>query len=190
VKDFIKKQLLESAEIKRLLADSFLDIIAKIAAACTESIKNENKIMFCGNGGSAADSQHLATELVVRLTARKDRQALPALALTTDTSILTACANDYGFENIFARQIEALGKPGDVLVALSTSGNSENVIKAVRIAKTKKIHTIGFLGGDGGKLASLVDISIIIPSADVRRIQESHITVGHIIIDLIEQEVC
>jgi len=184
----IKKQLLESADLKQQLADKYCDIISEIAGMCVKSIESGGKIMFCGNGGSAADCQHLATELVVRLTGDYDRRALPALALTTNTSILTASANDYGFDQVFARQAEALGKPNDVLIAISTSGNSANVIKAVQSANAKQIQTIGLTGKDGGELASLVNKALLVPSDDVARIQEAHITIGHIIISLIERE--
>jgi D-sedoheptulose 7-phosphate isomerase len=188
--DQIKSQLLESAEVKKKVADSLSQEIAEIARMCARTIREGGKIMFCGNGGSAADSQHLATELVVRLTASRNRRALPALALTTDTSILTAGANDFGFDEVFVRQLQALGRKGDVLIAISTSGNSGNIIKAVQEARDRGILAVGFLGGDGGKLAGLVDKSIIVPSNDVQRIQESHITIGHIIISLIEDEIC
>ncbi len=186
MKEYIKIQLLESANVKRLLADQFVDVIVDIAGVCIESIKAGGKIMFCGNGGSAADSQHLAAELVVRLSGDMDRHAMPALALTTDTSILTASSNDYGFDHVFSRQIKALGRPGDVLIAISTSGNSPNIIKAVETARKRQIQTIGFSGGDGGKIAGLANKIILVPSANVQRIQEAHITIGHIIIGLIE----
>jgi D-sedoheptulose 7-phosphate isomerase len=186
--EFIKKQLLESAETKLILADKSAVDIAHAADLCVSSIKSGGKIMFCGNGGSAADSQHLATELVVRLSSAISRPALPALSLTTDCSILTACSNDFGFEFIFSRQVEALGGQGDVLIGISTSGNSPNVINAVQIAKEKKIATIGFLGKDGGRLKAITDIPLIVPSSDVQHIQEAHIAIGHIIIGLIEKE--
>jgi D-sedoheptulose 7-phosphate isomerase len=184
--DFIQKQLLESAKIKQRIAEQMADRIANAAEMCITAIKRGGKIMFCGNGGSAADSQHMATELVVRLSSALDRGALPAVSLTTDTSILTACGNDYGFDHIFSRQIEALGHEHDILVAISTSGKSANIIKAVQAAKAKKIVTIGFLGKDGGTLKNMVDLALVIPSDDVQHIQESHITIGHIIIALIE----
>lgn len=190
MKKQIIEQLLESADIKRRLADKYVDDIARAAEICVQAIKNGGKIMFCGNGGSAADSQHLATELVVRLSGEFNRQALPAIALTTDTSTLTACANDFGFDHVFSRQVEALGKPGDVLIAISTSGNSPNVIKAVETAKQLRIHTVGFAGKNNGQLGKLADMIIAVPSANVQRIQEAHITIGHIIISLIEQEIC
>jgi D-sedoheptulose 7-phosphate isomerase len=143
-------------------------------------------IFFCGNGGSAADSQHLATELVVRLSAERNRPPLSAIALTTDTSTLTACANDFGFEQIFSRQVEALGREGDVLVCISTSGNSVNVVKAAESAKAKGMKTIAFLGATLGKLGNLVNMAVNIPADDCGRIQEGHITAGHIIIALAE----
>jgi len=189
MKKQIIEQLLESADVKKQLADKYIDSIAEAAEICVHTIKNGGKIMLCGNGGSAADSQHLATELVVRLSGEFDRQALPAIALTTDTSTLTACANDFGFDQVFSRQVEALGKPGDVLIAISTSGNSPNVIKAVETAKRQRIHTIGFAGKNIGRLSKLADMNITVPSDNVQRIQEAHITIGHIIISLIEQEI-
>jgi len=188
MKEFIKKQLLESADIKKVLADEFVERINEIANKFIATFKSGRKIMFCGNGGSAADSQHMATELVVRLSSKLDRQALPAIALTTDTSILTASSNDYGFDSIFARQVEALGSAGDLLVAISTSGNSANVLKAAEVARAKGISVVGFSGGSGGRLKDLTDLILIVPSSDVQRIQEAHITVGHIIIGFVEQE--
>jgi D-sedoheptulose 7-phosphate isomerase len=149
---------------------------------------NGKKLMFCGNGGSAADSQHLATEFLVRLSHDIERPAFPSVALTTDSSTLTAGGNDIGFENVFARCIEGIGNEGDVLIAISTSGNSLNIIRAVEKARSKKIFTIGFLGGTGGKVKNITDISVIIPSSNVQRIQEGHITVGHIVCEIIERE--
>jgi D-sedoheptulose 7-phosphate isomerase len=186
--DFIKKHLLGSAETQKLVAEQLAEQISRSAEICVTAIRKGGKIMFCGNGGSAADSQHLATEMVVRLSAELDRGAFPALALTTDTSILTACGNDYGFDHIFARQVDALGKSEDVLIAISTSGNSLNIIKTVESAKKKGITVIGFLGKDGGRMKNLVDIPLIVPSADVQHIQESHIAIGHILIGIIEME--
>ena len=142
--------------------------------------------MLCGNGGSAADSQHIAGEFIVRLTSKRNRNALPAIALTTDTSVITACSNDFGFEHIFSRQVEALGNEGDVLIGISTSGNSQNVINAINEAKEKNVKTIAFLGADGGKAKGISDVDIIIPSDNVCRIQEGHGTVGHILCDIVE----
>lgn len=155
------------------------------AEAGAKAARNSNKILFCGNGGSAADAQHLAAELVGRLV--RDRRALPALALTTDSSALTCIGNDFGFDEVFARQVQGLGRAGDVLVAISTSGNSPNVIRAVEVAKPMGITTVGFLGRDGGKLAPLVDLPIVVPSDETARIQEAHIFLGHVLCALIEQ---
>jgi len=152
------------------------------------AFKNGNKILLCGNGGSAADAQHLATEFMIRLNHELSRPAIPAIALTTDTSNLTAGGNDIGFENVFARSVEGLGNPGDVLYAISTSGNSPNVVKAVEAARKKGMKVIGLLGGTGGKLKPLVDVPVVIPSGNVQRIQEGHITAGHIIFELTELE--
>ena len=144
--------------------------------------------MLCGNGGSAADSQHIAAEFTNRLRPDLQRAALPALsALTTDTSFLTSHANDFCFENVFQRQIEALGRPGDVLVAISSSGNSENVIRAARACRARGITTIGLLGRRGGHLGSLVDVPIIVPSDNTQHVQETHIALGHIIAELVER---
>ena len=137
---------------------------------------------------AAADCQHIATEFMIRLSHSIERPALAAIALTTNSSNLTAGGNDIGFENIFARNIQGLGNEGDVLIAISTSGNSSNIIKAVEIAKSKNIKTVGFLGGSGGKLKSIVDIPVIVPSNNVQRIQEGHITIAHIICELVEDE--
>jgi D-sedoheptulose 7-phosphate isomerase len=185
--DEIKKALSDSAKIKLLMADTMAVRIGEVAETLAAAIRDGGKAIFCGNGGSAADSQHLATELVVRLSGKNNRKALPAIALTTNSSLLTACANDFGFDEIFSRQLEALGAPGDILFAISTSGNSENIVRAVKTAKRIGLVTVGFLGCGGGKLASLVDHALIIPSDDTQRIQECHITIGHIIIANMEQ---
>ncbi len=160
--------------------------IFRAAELLVSTIRKGGKILACGNGGSAADAQHFAAELVVRLRSSFNRPAIAALALTTDTSILTAGANDYGFEQVFARQIEALGQSGDVLAAFSTSGNSANVIQAAQVARKKNIPVIGFLGGDGGKLKQLVDIPLIVPSMETARIQEVHGVMIHILCELLE----
>jgi D-sedoheptulose 7-phosphate isomerase len=148
----------------------------------------KNKILLCGNGGSAADAQHLATEFVIRMDPAIKRPGIPAIALTTDTSMLTAGANDIGYDNVFARAVEALGSPGDVLIGISTSGKSESVNRAVQMARSKGMTTIGFLGNDGGATKDLVDIPIIVPSSNTQRIQEGHITIGHILCALVERE--
>jgi len=184
---FIQDQLSESAETKKKMFEACAGDILKAVDAIINAFNNKKKILICGNGGSAADAQHIATELVIRMT-KANRPALPAVALTTDTSMLTAGGNDIGFENVFARQVEALGTNGDVLLAISTSGKSENVNRAINEAKKRGMTVIGFLGKDGGTSKSLVDIPIIIPSNDTQRIQEGHITTAHIICGIIENE--
>ncbi len=184
----IKKALISSAELKTRMAETMASQIGTTAEKLASTIRNGGKAIFCGNGGSAADSQHLATELVVRLSSKNNRRALPAISLTTNSSILTACANDYGFDEIFSRQVEALGNKGDILFAISTSGNSKNIIRAVEASKKIGIVTIGFLGCGGGKLSGLVDFPLVIPSDDAQRVQEAHITIGHIIIGMAETE--
>lgn len=185
---FIVDSLRESAEIKQRIADQLVKQIADAIQIVGDALKSGKKILLCGNGGSAADAQHLATEFVIRLNPAIKRPGLPALALTTDTSTLTAGANDIGYDNVFARSVEALGTEGDVLIGISTSGRSESVNKAFQAARTKKLKTIGFLGKDGGAARGLVDIAIIVPSNDTQRIQEGHITIGHIIFQQAEQE--
>lgn len=187
-KKFIIDSLNESSETKLKIRDELKEDIIKAAEILAECFGNGNKLLLCGNGGSAADCQHIATELMIRLSHHIQRPALPAIALTTDTSNLTAGGNDIGFENVFARNVEGLGNKGDTLLAISTSGNSPNVIKAVESAHKKNIKVIGFLGGNGGKLKGLVDLPIIIPSSNVQRIQEGHITVAHIIVELVEDK--
>jgi len=183
---FIIDSLKESSEVKLKIYDNCKAEILLAVQSLVSSFKNGKKLLLCGNGGSAADCQHIATEFVIRLSHNLQRPALPALALTTDSSNLTAGGNDIGFENVFARSIEGLGNDGDVLFAISTSGNSKNIIKAVEKAKEKNIFSIGFLGGSGGKLKDIVDLPIIIPSSNTQRIQEGHITVAHIICELVE----
>ena len=184
-KKFIVDSLSESSETKIKIKNTLQDEIIKAVEIISSSYKRGNKLLLCGNGGSAADCQHIATELMIRLSHHIQRPALPAIALTTDSSNLTAGGNDIGFENIFARNIEGLGVKGDVLLAISTSGNSPNIIKAVEMAHKKELSVLGFLGGDGGKLKSIVDLPIIIPSSNVQRIQEGHITIAHIICELV-----
>ncbi|HLF20051.1 MAG TPA: D-sedoheptulose 7-phosphate isomerase [Bacteroidota bacterium] len=185
---FILDSLKESSETKQKISAQCVPAISKAIDLILGALKNKKKILLCGNGGSAADAQHLAAELVIRLSPAIKRPGLPAIALTTDTSNLTAGANDIGYDNVFARSVEALGNEGDVLVGISTSGNSENVNRAFIKAKEKKMVTIGFLGKDGGKSKPLVDLAIIVPSTDTQRIQEGHITIGHIIFQEVEQE--
>jgi len=183
IADWLSASAALKLKMKENLGEAIIAAAEKVAAA----IKRGSKILFCGNGGSAADCQHLATEFVVRLKAGDDREAYPAIALTTDSSLLTASANDFGFENIFVRQIEAIGRKGDVLIAVSTSGNSENIVRATQLAKKLGIEVIGLLGQSGGKLLPLVDLPLLVPSDEVTRIQEAHITLGHIICELVEK---
>lgn len=185
---FISDSLKESSEVKlKIEADCKAEILVA-AQSIVDSYKNGKKILLCGNGGSAADCQHIAAEFMIRLSHHLNRPAIPAIALTTDTSFLTAGGNDIGFENVFARGVEGLGNEGDVLIALSTSGNSGNIIKAVEKARHNKMFVIGFLGGSGGKLKDLVDLPIVIPSVSTQRIQEGHITIAHILCELVETE--
>ncbi|MBE6079249.1 MAG: D-sedoheptulose 7-phosphate isomerase [Veillonella sp.] len=163
-----------------------MDVIQLMAERCKEALKAGNKVLFCGNGGSAADAQHLAAELIGRF--QKERRSLASIALTTDTSILTAVANDYGYDEVFARQVEGLGRSGDVLIGISTSGNSANVVKAALKARDTGMHTIAFTGEGGGKLKDICDITFAVPSKVTARIQEMHIMVGHIICELVEEE--
>ncbi len=184
MEEIIKNSIGRHKEALRVLENQ-ADVIKNIASIFISSLKNKGKIIFCGNGGSCADAQHLTAELVGRF--KKDRSAFAALALSTNTSILTAVANDYDFKNVFSRQIEALANSEDVLVGISTSGNSENILKAVIEAKRKKIKTIGFLGREIGKLKNLVDIALCVEIDDTPRIQEIHILAGHIICEIVEE---
>jgi D-sedoheptulose 7-phosphate isomerase len=182
----IKEIANESAVVKSHFFAAHASEVAEAASVLIEAIKLGKKILLFGNGGSAADAQHIAAELVNRY--RKDRPAWAAIALTTDTSILTSIANDSSFEEVFSRQIEALGQPGDVAVAISTSGNSPNIVRAVEKARQLGLRTIGLLGNDGGQVGNLVELPLVVESRQPPRIQETHITIGHILCDLIEQE--
>ena len=184
----VKEILNESIRVKKKIVDdpSLLSQINQISSVIIEAYRKKNKVILFGNGGSAADAQHIAGELVNRL--HLEREALPAIALTTDSSVLTSIANDYDYSRIFARQVEALAKEGDVAIGISTSGNSSNVIEAVKTAKEKGAKTVGFTGNKGGNLAELVDFVISVPSDETPRVQESHITIFHIICCLVERE--
>lgn len=177
----------DSAATKKKLLVEHSHEIEKCGIMLAETLGRGNKILLCGNGGSAADSQHIAAELVIRYRSKINRAALPAIALTVDPSMMTAGGNDIGYENVFARLVEAYGKPGDALVAISTSGNSENVIRAVGQSKKQGVRTIGLLGGTGGMLLAHCDYSIVVPSEVTARIQESHILIGHIWCEIIEE---
>lgn len=184
----IREQLRESARVKESFSEELLAKIARFAEAGASAIKNGRKIIFFGNGGSAADAQHLAAELVVRL--ESNRRSLSAISLVTNASILTAAGNDFGFERIFSRQIESLASSGDVLVALSTSGDSANVLQGVEAGRERRAFIVGLTGETGGKLARKVDLLLNVPSRNAQRIQEAHITVGHIVCALIEEMCC
>ncbi len=181
----LARQLRESAALAEKMADESAESILAAADRLVAAFRGGGKLLLCGNGGSAADCQHMAAELVSRLSRERERPGLPALALTTDTSFLTAFANDCGFEGVFERQVEAHGRPGDVLIAISTSGNSGNVLRAVRKARERQMTTIGLVG-EGGALTGLVDCAVVVPSRDTQRIQEVLLCVEHILCDLTE----
>jgi D-sedoheptulose 7-phosphate isomerase len=185
--DLVRKQLAQSIEtMTRVLSDEAIhEAVVEAGRITAEAMKAGRKLMVCGNGGSAADSQHLVAEFVSRLTV--DRPALRAIALTTDTSILTAIGNDYSYDNVFERQVEALGLEGDVLLAISTSGNSKNCVKALKLAKAMGLHTIAYTGNKGGAMAALADINVIIPSDTTMNIQESHLALEHIYCMVVER---
>src|SRR5271163_4688653 len=181
----IRRQLEESARVKQSFSDELIARIAQFAEKSAAALRGGGKIVFFGNGGSAADALHLAAELVVRL--HTDRRGLAALALTTNPSVLTAAGNDYGFERIFSRQIESLVAPQDILVVLSTSGTSPNIVRGVEAGRARGAYLVAFTGETGGALAKKVDLLLNVPSQDPQRIQEAHITIGHIACALIEQ---
>jgi D-sedoheptulose 7-phosphate isomerase len=185
----IAGQLRETAEnVHRMSEDTSLHAaIAEVARACITALRNGNKILLAGNGGSAADAQHLAGELVSRFA--YDRPGLPAFALTTDTSVLTAIGNDYGYERLFARQIEAVGNPGDVFIGISTSGRSPNILAALDLARSKGLVTVGMTGHMGGKMPELCDHLLRVPSDVTPRIQEGHISMGHVLCAIVEREI-
>ncbi|MBK7600990.1 MAG: D-sedoheptulose 7-phosphate isomerase [Acidobacteria bacterium] len=178
----------ESLDAKRRFFDEHARDVARAAQLIIDSMRSGGKLLIFGNGGSAADSQHIAAELAFKMG--RERNALPAISLTTDSSLLTAISNDRSFDHVFARQIQALGRAGDVALAISTSGNSPNVIEAVMQARSMGIKTIGLLGAGGGKVARMVDLALIVPHSETPRIQEVHITISHIICQLIEDELC
>ena len=185
MQNLIARDIQESIQVKEKLLKTHLPLIEKAARLAYESLKAGHKLLFFGNGGSASDSQHLAAEFVGRY--EKDRRGLPSIALTTDTSILTAVGNDYGFDKIFERQIQAHGNRGDVAFGISTSGNSKNVLLGIAKAKALGLVTIGFSGRNGGALNSMVDLSIVVPCDKTARIQESHIMIGHIISERVDE---
>jgi D-sedoheptulose 7-phosphate isomerase len=190
MKEYIKNQIKKSYETKQDIYkdEDLLNKIEKVSKHCVELYKNtDKKLILAGNGGSAADAQHIAAELVGRYGF--DRPSIPALALTTDTSNLTAIGNDYGYDMVFSRQLDGMGQSGDIFIGISTSGNSKNLINAFEVAKKKNILSIALVGKDGGEMAKMADIALIVPSNSTPRIQESHILIGHIICDIIEKEI-
>lgn len=186
--NYIKNQIQASIDTKeKILKDEkLMETIAQVGRECVGLYRNGKKTLLAGNGGSAADAQHIAAELVGRYGF--DRPSIPSIALTTDTSNLTAIGNDYGYDQVFSRQMEGMGSEGDLFIGISTSGNSVNIVKAINAAKAKGVKTVALVGRDGGEMARISDYAIIVPSNETPRIQESHILIGHMICDIIEKE--
>ncbi len=180
----IKKAFMEGLRVKEDFIKRNTSSLIHLAEHLSKAFTNNKKLLICGNGGSAADAQHLAAEFVNRF--QLERKPLPALALTTDTSIITSVANDYSYDEVFSKQINALGVQGDILLAISTSGRSENVLSAIRTAKKKGLYTAGFIGGDGGEMWRLVDLALVVKSDQTPRVQETHILAGHLICELVD----
>ncbi|ASQ89735.1 phosphoheptose isomerase [Prosthecochloris sp. GSB1] len=188
MEDFVRRTMRSSADLVGRVADAGSERIVSMAAVIADVFRSEGKLLLCGNGGSASDAQHLATELTIRYRKSVLRRALPAIALSADTSALTAGANDLGYDQVFARLVEAYGRSGDVLLGISTSGNSMSVYNALRRGRSIGMHTLALLGGDGGRIREVSDHSIIVPYAEAAdRVQECHIVIGHVIIDCIER---
>lgn len=187
MQDEIKKSIKESIQLKEKILQGLVPQIEAAANLLIQTLKNGHKILIFGNGGSAADSQHIAAELVGRY--KKNRGGLPAIALTANTSNLTAIANDFGYEEVFSRQIEALGKKGDAVIGITTSGTSKNVIKGIKIAKTIGLKSVALSGCNKSELDELSDVCITVPSSDTPHVQEAHITIGHILCDQIEKRI-
>ena len=185
--DSFRNAFSQSIELKnKIVLDKGYEVLEQMGQEIVESIKKGGKLLICGNGGSAADAQHLAAELLIRLKPKNNRTGIPAIALTLDSSTMTACGNDFGYEVLFSRMVETLGNPGDILLGITTSGNSHNVNEAFKKAKNRGISSLGFLGSEGGESLSLCDISFVVPSNDTARIQEAHITAGHALMEYIE----
>jgi len=181
------EQLFEdSVTIKQACIDQGFQSLEAMGKQITQAIQKGNKLMFCGNGGSAADAQHLAAEMLVRLRAKNNREGIPAIALAQDTSTITACGNDFGYDQLFERMVSSLGKEDDCLIGITTSGNSENVIKAMKVARSMNIKVFGFLGVGGGEALQYCDEAFVVPSDNTGRIQEAHITAGHALMEYIE----
>jgi len=188
VRDVVEEVFRESARLKLAFLEGHLDLVLRAAEAIAGALRAGGKVLLFGNGGSAADAQHIAAELVNRYLL--ERRALPAIALTTDSSILTSISNDRDYAEVFARQVEALGRPGDVAIGISTSGRSASVVRGIEAACSVPMLTLAFTGGDGGKLASLVDHAFVVPSRSTPRIQEVHATLGHVLCQLVEADLC
>ena len=183
----IKNLFAESIDTKqKLLASEQLENLSKMGDVIANAIQSGSKILLCGNGGSAADAQHLAAEMLVRLRPKNNREAIPALALAQDTSTITACGNDFGYDCLYERMVRGLGKSGDVLIGITTSGNSKNILLALKAAKELGINSFGFLGAGGGQALSECEIAFLVPSNNTGRIQESHITAGHALMEYVE----
>tara|TARA_Y100001935_G_scaffold251300_1_gene252948 strand:+ start:434 stop:1045 length:612 start_codon:yes stop_codon:yes gene_type:complete len=187
IKNKVKLTFQESISVKEQIIDNkSYEILVEAGDIISNSISNGGKLLLCGNGGSAADAQHLAAEFLIRLTSDVNRESIPALSLAQDTSTLTACINDYGADDVFKRVFSALSSKGDILLVITTSGNSKNIIETLKMAKSKGIYSIGFLGNDGGKALTFCDSAFIVPSKITARIQESHITAGHALLQYVE----
>jgi D-sedoheptulose 7-phosphate isomerase len=178
-----------SADLKQRIATELADAVIKVVDACEASLHAGGKLMFCGNGGSAADAQHLATEMLIRLRPKSERQSIAALALTLDPAMLTACGNDYGYERVFERPLRGLGRRGDVLFGITTSGRSVNVIRALQAAREMGIVTVGLLGGTGEPALTECDLALLVPDTETARIQECHISLGHAVLELLEDRI-
>jgi D-sedoheptulose 7-phosphate isomerase len=184
--DMVRDMFRRSIELKQKLIDDRADQVVMMADVCIEALANGGKLLLCGNGGSAADAQHLAAEMLVRLRPDVNRDGMPAIALALDSSSMTACGNDYSFDVYFQRMTRALGRKGDVLIGITTSGRSPNVIKALQAGRQIGVKTLGLLGGDGGLALAECDLALVVPSTETGRIQESHIAIGHALMELIE----
>ena len=185
MKDQIIQTFRESADLKVRFIRQNVDVLGQVIKMVVEAFKSGNKILLFGNGGSAADAQHIAAEFVNRFLI--ERPPLPAIALTTDTSVLTSISNDYGYVDSFSKQVKALGREGDVAIGLSTSGTSANVIKAIKVAKEMGLKTVSLTGGDGGEIAKLSDVALVVDSPSTPRIQEVHITIGHVLCEMVDR---
>ncbi len=185
--ELVRQQILDSAEVKQRLAETMSEQIAEAAQLIVETLQGGHKILICGNGGSAADAQHFAGEMVGRYKLN-GRAALPAMALTTDTTVLTCVANDFSYEDVFSRQVEAFAQPGDLVIGISTSGRSANVLKALLVARSRQSRSLALVGGRGGPISEAADLALCMPSTDTARIQECHITVIHTICEIVDGE--